>query len=149
MHHVWVHVESACAWAQVIAYYDLLKEFDIPVPPMDNAAYHTMEGDVTTMRDAIANVDAVKENYIFRFSVCLSSMSNLVVQPVLQWHSNVCLATACQRSVTDWLHTCQQLSPSAQDQVQTFQGLVQSDSGLHPDARAVHDRLSWTLTWSA
>ncbi|KAK9815239.1 hypothetical protein WJX72_000483 [[Myrmecia] bisecta] len=73
---------------EVVAHYDLIKEFNIAIPPMDNAAYQTMEGDVTALRDAMCNVDAVKETYILRFSAELDAEVERLNKDVIEIRHN-------------------------------------------------------------
>ena len=54
---------------QVQAHYELLQEFSIDVPPMEFAAYKTMEGDMLLMQDAVYSAEANKELNILRFKV--------------------------------------------------------------------------------
>jgi len=53
----------------VQAHYELLQELSIAVPPMEFAAYKTMEGDVLLMQDAVYSAEANKELYIQKFKV--------------------------------------------------------------------------------
>ena len=55
--------------AQVVAHYDLLQELQIAIPPMEFAAFKTLEGDVLLMQDAAYSAEANKELYIQRFKV--------------------------------------------------------------------------------
>ena len=54
---------------QVQAHYELLQELSIHVPPMEFAAYKTMEGDMLLMQDAVYSAEANKELNIQRFKV--------------------------------------------------------------------------------
>ena len=59
------------------AHYELLQELGIAVPPMEFAAYQTMEGDVLLMQDAVYSAEANKELYIQRFKVsCFARASH-------------------------------------------------------------------------
>lgn len=51
------------------AHYELLQELGVAVPPMEFAAYKTMEGDMLLMQDAVYSAEANKELYIQRFKV--------------------------------------------------------------------------------
>ncbi len=62
-------VEAFRLAVQVAAHYELLQELAITVPPMEFAAFKTMEGDVLLMQDAVYSAEANKELYIQRFKV--------------------------------------------------------------------------------
>ena len=51
------------------AHYELLQELSIEVPPMEFAAFKTMEGDMLLMQDAVYSAEANKELNIQRFKV--------------------------------------------------------------------------------
>lgn len=57
---------------QVQAHYELLQELHIEVPPMEFAAFKTMEGDMLLMQDAVYSAEANKELSIQRFKVTLA-----------------------------------------------------------------------------
>ena len=59
---------------QVQAHYELLQELHIDVPPMEFAAFKTMEGDMLLMQDAVYSAEANKELSIQRFKVTLAVM---------------------------------------------------------------------------
>ena len=54
---------------QVAAHYELLQELGIAVPPMEFAAFKTMEGDVLLMQDAVYSAEANRELHVQRFKV--------------------------------------------------------------------------------
>ena len=55
---------------QVQAHYELLQELHIDIPPMEFAAFKTMEGDMLLMQDAVYSAEANKELNIQKFKVC-------------------------------------------------------------------------------
>ena len=67
----WISVHKHVYVCQVQAHYELLQELSIDVPPMEFAAYKTMEGDVLLMQDAVYTAEANKELNIQRFKVGL------------------------------------------------------------------------------
>lgn len=54
---------------QVVAHYELLQELQIAVPPMEYAAFKTLEGDMLLMQDAVYSAEANKELYVQKFKV--------------------------------------------------------------------------------
>ena len=67
--NIYLAVEAFRLAVQVAAHYELLQELAITVPPMEFAAFKTMEGDVLLMQDAVYSAEANKELYIQRFKV--------------------------------------------------------------------------------
>lgn len=70
-------VQAFSLVVQVAAHYELLQELGIAVPPMEFAAFKTMEGDVVHMQDAVYSAEANKELYIHRFKVTHSPCADL------------------------------------------------------------------------
>ena len=64
-------VDICTSWwtVQVAAHYELLQELGIAVPPMEFAAFKTMEGDVLLMQDAVYSAEANRELHVQRFKV--------------------------------------------------------------------------------
>lgn len=62
---------SPVALSQVVAHYELLQELNIAVPPMEFAAFKTLEGDMLLMQDAAYSAEANKELYVQKFKVGL------------------------------------------------------------------------------
>ena len=56
-----------CPPVQVSAHYELIKEFDIAVPPIELAAFQMIEADLTALSDALYASEANKEDNIVRF----------------------------------------------------------------------------------
>eukprot|EP00891_Asterochloris_glomerata_P001497 jgi/Astpho2/1497/e_gw1.00026.129.1_t len=56
-----------CRPVQVSAHYELIKEFDIAVPPIELAAFQMIEADLTALNDALYAAEANKEDNIVRF----------------------------------------------------------------------------------
>ena len=52
---------------QVSAHYDLIREFDIAVPPIELAAFQMIEADLTALNDALYASEANTEENIVRF----------------------------------------------------------------------------------
>ena len=65
--------------AQVSDHYELIKEFDIAVPPMELAAFQMMEADLTALNDALYASEANKEDNIVRFQKELDAEVGLAV----------------------------------------------------------------------
>ena len=63
---------------QVVAHYDLLQELQIAIPPMEFAAFKTLEGDMLLMQDAAYSAEANKELYIQKFKVRWVAVSALL-----------------------------------------------------------------------
>ena len=52
---------------QVSAHYELIKAFDIAVPPIELAAFQMIDADLTALNDALYASEANKEDNIIRF----------------------------------------------------------------------------------
>ena len=68
-----------CPPAQVSAHYELIKEFDIAVPPIELAAFQMIEADLTALNDALYASEANKEDNIIRFQKELDAEVRLPV----------------------------------------------------------------------
>lgn len=68
-----------CPPVQVSAHYELIKEFDIAVPPIELAAFQMIEADLTALNDALYAAEANKEDNIVRFQKELDAEVGLPV----------------------------------------------------------------------
>ncbi|KAL3130872.1 hypothetical protein ABBQ38_000201 [Trebouxia sp. C0009 RCD-2024] len=67
----------------VQAHYELLQELSIEVPPMEFAAFKTMEGDMLLMQDAVYSAEANKELNIQRFKAELERDTDTLKKEVI------------------------------------------------------------------
>lgn len=57
---------------EVQALYDLIAEFEIPVPDMDMASYHTLRPDFTALRHAVDEIESAKEDQVASYAMELA-----------------------------------------------------------------------------
>ena len=60
------------AYREVHSHYELMDEFNVPVPGMDAAAYQTLSQDFQAYKSSLEVAEASKEEYVQRFTVDLA-----------------------------------------------------------------------------